>query len=90
MKQHNIRHRKFTPYHPQVDGQVAVANKSLEGIFGKFFDKNKKDLETIILEATWAYNTACKNITKFTPFELFYGRKELLSIEFEYNTLRME
>ena len=42
-----------------------------------------------LVEATWAYNTTWKNTTRFTPYELVYGKKALLSIEFEFNTLRM-
>jgi transposase InsO family protein len=26
MKEHNIHHRKSTPYHPQVNGKVEVTN----------------------------------------------------------------
>jgi len=43
-----------------------------------------------LVEATWAYNTTWKTTTAFTPYELVYGKKALLSIEFEFNTLRME
>ena len=43
----------------------------------------------ILVEATWAYNTTWKTTTGFTPYELVYGKKALLSVEFEFNTLRM-
>eukprot|EP00253_Pinus_taeda_P019960 PITA_19960 len=42
-----------------------------------------------LVEATWAYNTAWKTTIGFTPYELVYGKKALLTIEFEFNTLRM-
>ena len=42
-----------------------------------------------LVEATWAYNTTWKTTIVFTPYELVYGKKALLSIEFEFNTLRM-
>lgn len=41
------------------------------------------------MEATWDYSTTWKTTTGFTPYELVDGKKALLSIEFEYNTLRM-
>ena len=44
----------------------------------------------MLVEATWAYNTTWKTTTSFTPYELVYVNNALLSIEFEYNTLRME
>ena len=49
----------------------------------------RKDWAEKLVEATWAYNTTWKATTGFTTYELVYGKKALLSIEFEYNTLRM-
>ena len=43
-----------------------------------------------MVDATWAYNSIWKITTIFTPSELVYGKKDLLSVEFELNTLRME
>ena len=55
----------------------------------KVVSNNRKDWVDRLVEATWAYNTTWKATTEFTPYELVYGKKALLSIEFEYNTLRM-
>eukprot|EP00253_Pinus_taeda_P023178 PITA_23178 len=86
---HKIRLRTSTPYHPQANGQVEVTNRALEGILTKVVSSSRKDWEDRLVEATWAYNTTWKTATSFTPYELVYGKKALLSIEFEYNTLRM-
>ena len=51
---------------------------------------NIKDWAYRLVKATWAYNTTWKTTTSFTPYDLVYGNNDLLSIEFEYNTLRME
>jgi len=61
LRQHKIKHRKSTAYHPRA----------------------------WLAKATWAYNTTWKTTTGFTPYDLVYGKKALLSFEFEYNTLRM-
>ena len=42
------------------------------------------------MEATWVYNATSKTTTSFTPSDLVNGKKVVLSIDFEYNTLRME
>lgn len=42
-----------------------------------------------VVEATSAYNITWKTTTRFTPYELVYGKKDFLSVEFEFNTLRM-
>ena len=55
----------------------------------KVVSSSRKDWEYRLVEATWAYNTTWKAITSFTPYELVYGKRALMSIEFEYNTLRM-
>eukprot|EP00253_Pinus_taeda_P021855 PITA_21855 len=86
---HKIKHRTSTPYHPQANGQVEVTNRALEGILTKVVSSSKKDWADRLVEATWAYNTTWKTTTSFTPYERVYGKRALLSIEFEYNTLRM-
>eukprot|EP00253_Pinus_taeda_P016483 PITA_16483 len=69
---------------------VEVTNRALEGILTKVVSSNKNDWADRLVEATWAYNTTWKTTTGFTPYELVYVKKALLSIEFEYSTLRME
>ena len=89
LSDNKIKHRTSTPYHPQANGQVEVTNRALEGILTKVVRNSRKDWAERLVEATWAYNTTWKTTTGFTPYELVYGKKALLSIEFEYNTLRM-
>eukprot|EP00253_Pinus_taeda_P031891 PITA_31891 len=84
-----IKHRTSTPYHPQTNGRVEVTNRALKGILTKVVRSSRKCWVDRLVEATWAYNTTWKTTTVFTPYELVYGKKDLLSIEFELNTLRM-
>eukprot|EP00253_Pinus_taeda_P031576 PITA_31576 len=89
LSQHKIKHRTSTPYHPQANGHVEVTNRVLEGILSKVVNISQKYWSDRLVEATWAYNTTWKTSTRFTPYELVYGKKALLAIEFEYNTLMM-
>ena len=41
-----------------------------------------------ILEALWACRKTWQNTTRFSPFELVYGKSPLFPIEFEISTLR--
>ena len=68
---------------------MEVAKRALESILTKVVSHNRKYWANRLVEATWAYNTSWKTTTGFTPFDLVYGKKALLSIEFEYYTLRM-
>eukprot|EP00253_Pinus_taeda_P033122 PITA_33122 len=84
---HKIKHRTSTQYHPQKNGQVEVTNRALEGILTKVVSSSRKDWADHLVEATWTYNTTWKTKTSFTPYELVYGKKALLSIEFEMQAL---
>ena len=81
---------KSTPDHPEANGQAEVTNIALESILAKVVSSSRKDWADRLVEATWACNTTWKTTTRFTPYNLVYGKKALLSIEFDYNTLRME
>ena len=89
LSDHKIKHRTSTPYHPQANGQVEVTNRALDNILTKVVSSSRKDWAERLVEATWAYNITWKTITGFTPYELVYGKKALLSIEFEHHILRM-
>eukprot|EP00253_Pinus_taeda_P033235 PITA_33235 len=86
---YKIKHKNSTPYNPQANGQVEVTNQALEGILTKVVSSSIKDWAKRLVEATWAYNTTWKTTTGFTPYEVVYGNKAFMSIEFEFNTLRM-
>eukprot|EP00253_Pinus_taeda_P021706 PITA_21706 len=73
----------------KANGQVEDTNRAFENILTKVISSKRKDWVEILVEASWAYNTTWKTTNGFTPYELAYGKKALLSIEFEYNTLRM-
>ena len=64
-------------------------DQKLEIILTKVVRSSRKDWADILVEATYAYNTTWKKTTCFTPYDLVYGKKDLLSIEFEYDNLRM-
>ena len=68
---------------------MEVTNRALEEILTKVVSSSRKDWVDFLVEATWAYSTTGKTTTGFTPYELVYGKKALLSMEFEYNTLRL-
>ena len=82
MKQYNIRHLKSGPYHPQANGQVEVTNRELKKILTKIVHLHYRDWTRKLQEVVWAYRTTWKTTTRFTPFELLYGKVVMLPIEF--------
>jgi len=54
MEEYKVKHRKSTPYHSQVNGQVEYTNKVLEGIITKTVHPHKRDCAERLPEALWA------------------------------------
>lgn len=68
-------HRKSTGYHPQTNGLTERLNRTLADMLSMYIDLNHKNWDEILPYATFAYNTAVQETTRFTPFELVYGRQ---------------
>eukprot|EP00253_Pinus_taeda_P009896 PITA_09896 len=88
LHKYHIQHRMTTPYHPQANGQVESTNKVLEAILTKTVKDNRKDWSQRLPEALWAYRTTWRNTTRFSPYELVYGKNVVFPVEFEIKTLR--
>jgi len=88
MEQYNIRHKKSTSYHSQANGQVQSTNKVIESIPTKMVNIHRKDWVDKLPQALLAYRTTWRNNTRYTPYELVYGKHVLLPIEFQINTSR--
>lgn len=54
----------------------------------KTLDISRENWAQKLLAVVWAYNTTWKTITGFTPYELVYGKKPILLIKFEIQTLK--
>jgi hypothetical protein len=60
----------------------------IENILTKIANMYKNDWAGKLIEVVWTYNTTWNTTTGFTPYELVYGKKTRIPIEFEINTLR--
>ena len=60
-----------TPYHPQANGLVEQTNGTLTRIVRKLAEETGLDWDTIIPEATFAYNIGFYFTTKFLPSGCF-------------------
>lgn len=86
---YGIDHRKTTPYHPQTNGLAERVNQTIVRILRKTIQDNKRDWDTKLNAALWAYRTTFKVTTKQTPFALVYGIEAILPIEIEIPSLRI-
>jgi hypothetical protein len=86
----HIRHRFTSVYHPQANGQVENANrtvleglrKRLEGAAGNWVD--------VLPSVLWSYRTTHRTATGETPFQLTYGTEAVIPVEIGEPSLRVE
>jgi len=88
LQKYHIKHKMTTPYHPHANGQVESTNKVIKAILTKTIKENRRDWFQRLPEALWAYRTTWRNTTRFSPYELVFGRNVVFPIEFEIKTLR--
>ena len=88
MDQYKIKQQNSTSYHPQGNGQFESTNKVIEAILNNIVHLHRKDWVDKLLEALWAYITTWRNTIGHTPYELVYGEKVLLPIEFQSRPIR--
>ena len=66
-----------TIYHPQSDSQVKVVNRTLSTLLWAIIKKNIKTWEDCLPHVEFAYNRSVHYVTKYSPFEIFYGFNHL-------------
>lgn len=70
-----------TAYHPSTNGNVERFNSTLANTIAMYVDSRHQDWDLNIQAHTFAYNASCNKSTRYSPFELMYGRKPVLPFE---------
>lgn len=87
-KKFKIHHYISSPYIPQMNGVVEVANKNLKKILQKM-TTNHSNWHKMLPNALMAYRTSIRTSTGVTPYSLVYGMEAVLPIEVEIPSLRV-
>jgi hypothetical protein len=74
-KQCGVEAIRTSAYHPQCDGMVERANRTLAGIISCYVKDNPHTWTDFLDVAAFVYNTAVHSSTGYSPFYLMYGRK---------------
>ncbi|TYK18825.1 uncharacterized protein E5676_scaffold204G00150 [Cucumis melo var. makuwa] len=81
---------KSSMYNTVANGLVEAFNKTLFNLLKKIVSKSKRDWQERIGEALWAYRTTHRTPIGVTPYFLVYDVEDVLPLEREIPSLRME
>jgi len=71
-------------YHPASNGEVENRNKEIVKYL-KLLGNKEEDWDEVLPSALWALRTCKHERTKFSSFELLYGRQDLQPLELSLN-----
>ena len=80
MEEYGIEHHKSSPYRPQANGAVEVANKNVKNILAKMV-VTYKDWAEKLLFVLWGYRISIRDLLGAIPYSLVYGSEAVLPIE---------
>ena len=75
-----VEKTRTTPYHPQGDGLVERANRTILSMLATVV-KNHKDWESHLRATCMAYNTSIQSTTGQSPFFLMFGRRARIPVD---------
>jgi hypothetical protein len=60
-------------YHPQIDGQTEVVNRSLGNLLISLFTEQVRQWDQILAQAEFVFNNSINRSIGKSPFEILYG-----------------
>ena len=85
-----IEKTRTTPHHPQSDGMVERANRTIENMLSTFVSENQKDWDIYLPLLTLAYRSSIHEATGVSPCEMMFGRHISLLIDLVLGRLEPE
>jgi hypothetical protein len=76
---------KSTGYHPETNGEVERANKTIKSILNCLVNSHKSDWDVYIDQICFAINSTVNSSTNITPNEVIFGRDLIFPIDLSLN-----
>lgn len=76
-----IQKTRTTPYHPQGDGLVERANRTVKEVLTAYTSEHQRDWDCWLPQTQLAYNTSEHSSTGYTPYFLLFGREARLPLD---------
>jgi len=84
---HDVFVYYITTYHPASNGEVENRNKEICKYL-RLLSERTEDWDETLYSALWALRTCKNEVTKYSSFELLYGRRDLQPFELQINLER--
>ena len=81
---HDVYTHYITIYHPASNGEVENRNKEICKYL-RLLGESTKNWDDTLYSALWALRTCKNEVTKYSSFELLYGRRDLQPFELSLN-----
>ncbi len=85
----DIHKVKSSPYHPICNGMSERFNRTIQTIITSYVNQNQTNWDQLLPSLVFAYNTVTHSTTKTTPFELTYGRKPKVPVDFVFPNVEL-
>ena len=76
-----VQKTRTTPYHPESDGLVERANRTIIGMLRTMVDDHQRNWDKVLPKVLWAYLVTEHSSTGFTPGRVFLGREARLPVD---------